>query len=74
MLARQRHAERKGGTRELKPCGTIAAVARHRYYNEPLCDACTRADNEARAKRREARKVHRHVPCGTGWPADVGGH
>ena len=26
---------------ELQPCGTPAAAARHRYYGEDLCEACS---------------------------------
>lgn len=30
----------------LKPCGTEAAYARHRYYREKPCEACTAAHND----------------------------
>ena len=29
-----------------QPCGTAAAVKRHRYNNEPVCDLCRQADRE----------------------------
>lgn len=34
------------GPRKLKPCGTIAAAARHRRKGEPLCFPCKVARHE----------------------------
>ena len=38
--------------RVLRPCGTMAAVSRHRRAGEPLCDLCRAAFNEYQRLRR----------------------
>lgn len=38
-------------TRDLAPCGTVAAARRHYRRGEPLCQACRGAANRARAGR-----------------------
>jgi hypothetical protein len=46
--------------RVLHPCGTWPAAKRHRYYKEPLCDACREAERvrnlEASRKRSAQRR------------------
>lgn len=46
--------------RELKPCGTPGARARHIYYGEKVCDVCREGerwrDRERRQRKRETRK------------------
>lgn len=45
---------------KLAPCGTTAAAARHRYYDEPLCDACSLheriRDRRRKAEQRQAER------------------
>jgi hypothetical protein len=41
---------------DLRPCGTMAAASRHRYYREPMCEACRDA---YRAYDRERKQVGR---------------
>lgn len=43
--------------RDVKPCGTLAAVSRHRYRREPLCDLCR---DTARAYDRERHRARRN--------------
>lgn len=38
------------GERELKPCGTAAAAARHRYHKEPLCGLCRAWERTSRKR------------------------
>lgn len=46
---------RQESTRQLRPHGTRAAAARHRYHNEPLCDVCGEAERARdRERKREA--------------------
>lgn len=35
----------------LRPCGTMAAYRRHKYYGEPACDPCQEAIREYERKR-----------------------
>jgi hypothetical protein len=54
--ARQQPAIRHAPTgRQLRPHGTPAAVARHKYHREPLCDPC-RDVERARIRDRSARR------------------
>ena len=55
-------------SRDLRPCGTPAAVARHRYHGQPLCPACKRWDRERKRAARNPQPVD--VPCGR--PVTVG--
>lgn len=51
-------------SRELKPCGTVAAYERHRRRGEEVCEAC----REARRVYSNAQYVPRdrdRPPCGT---------
>lgn len=43
--------------RELSPCGTPAAVKRHRRKKEPLDEACLRAEREQKAAKRAAKQA-----------------
>lgn len=43
--------------RELQPCGTPAARKRHERNGDPPCDDCKRAEREARAAEREAKRL-----------------
>lgn len=52
--------------RALKPCGTVAAHARHLRYGEKPCDACREAQRLYRLARRGGYKVlPEPQPCGT---------
>jgi hypothetical protein len=51
-----RHRVRRRG-RPLKPCGTFAAVKRHRSNHEPLCEPCREAEREFERQKREARRT-----------------
>lgn len=53
----QRRAAPVRSARELQPCGTPAAAARHRYRKEDLCEDCrdaVRAHDRDRKRRRRA--------------------
>ncbi|MCP2339208.1 hypothetical protein FHU30_004565 [Actinomadura rupiterrae] len=52
-------------TRPLKPCGTPAAIMRHRRRGQPLCDACRKA--HAACKREWRRTGRYRLP--DGWTA-----
>lgn len=44
--------------RQLQPHGTVAAVSRHRYRREPLCEACREAARVyERDRKRNSRKA-----------------
>lgn len=45
-------------TRQLQPCGTVAASQRHRYHGEPVCDLCRAAVNARSESRRKDPEVH----------------
>lgn len=53
---RARPERRQSRPRDVKPCGTVAAYARHRRDGEPACDACLEAQ---RAKGRENNRKRR---------------
>lgn len=50
------YTERLLSVRELRPHGTAAAMARHRYRKEPACAACKAWDAERCATARRARR------------------
>jgi len=54
VIRNQRRDDTRYGARWIQPCGTAAAIARHRYRHEPLDDIC-------RAARAAARRAG-------GWP------
>lgn len=43
--------------RELRPHGTHAAAARHRYHGEPLCTPCREAERERDRDRKRKERV-----------------
>ena len=57
-------------TRQLAPCGTVAAYARHRLHKEKVCEACQVAWRNYHRDRRSAGYVppgtkRELAPCGT---------
>jgi hypothetical protein len=50
----------RGQRRSVKPCGTLAAISRHRYRAEPLCAPCSATqrvyEREKSARRRAAKR------------------
>ncbi len=53
-------------TRELQPCGTVAARRRHIVNGEPICDPCRIAVNEYEALRqRPTVRLRYPAQCGT---------
>lgn len=51
-------------------CGTENGYSRHRYYDEPPCDACRRAHSKAVKDRKPSSAVRLH-PEGTIWYQDT---
>lgn len=51
-------------TRQLKPCGTMAAARRHWRHGEELCDACRKAELEYQ-RARHGWQPARTAACGT---------
>lgn len=56
-----------------KPCGTLAAYARHLRHHEVPCDDCTRANREAKRQRGTATPSLRK-PINHGTPAGYRQH
>lgn len=56
-----------------KPCGTLAAYARHLRHREVPCDDCTRANREAKRRRGTATPSLRK-PIKHGTPAGYRQH
>ena len=48
--------------RGVAPCGTTGAASRHRYYGEPLCDACREAENDRRRRQKAGLVKPRRSP------------
>lgn len=44
------------------PCGTPGAAGRHRYYEEPLCDECRKAEAKRMREQRRGLRPKRNPP------------
>lgn len=61
-------------TRELKPCGTTAAYERHRSRGETPCEACRKANTEAKRARNCTPTPERRKPIAHGTYAGYRQH
>jgi hypothetical protein len=63
-LRRPRHRVQRAN---VQPCGTMAAVHRHKYAGEPLCPPCREAIRVDRESKRRAKGIQAKKPaeCGT---------